>query len=60
LDFVNGGGREGVRKSLKGLMVEVKVRFLACFSFVFIKIVLKMIREQSERRKNKEKVAFWA
>jgi len=55
VDFVNGGGG---RKTLKVFTVEVKVIF-ACFGHISIKIVLKTNREQSERGKIWEKLAFW-
>jgi len=48
VDFVNGRG--GVRKSLKVLQVEGKV-ILACFIHISFKIMLKINRERSERRK---------
>jgi len=47
-----GGG--GGRKPLKVLTVEIKTSFLACFCHISLKIMLKMNRERSERRKKGE------
>jgi len=57
VDLVNGGGCRKCRKSLKVLMVEVKVSFSVFFGHISITIMLKISRE---RRKNWEKIAFWA
>ena len=57
MDFVNGGG--GGSKSLKVLMVEVKVIIFRVIGHISIKFLLKINRERSERRKIREKLAFW-
>ena len=57
VDFVNGGG--ACRKSSKVLQVEVN-HFIAILAIFFIKIILKINRERSERCKNSETLAFWA
>jgi len=57
------GWRGGGRKSLKVLMVEVKVKvkvILRDFDHISINIMLRINRERSERRKIREKIAFWA
>jgi len=47
--FEGGGGR----KQMKVLTIEVKL-FLASLGHISIKMMLKMNRERSERRKKKE------
>jgi len=47
----------GVIESVEGLS---KRHYLACLGHISIKIMLKSNREQTKRRKNCEKLAFWA
>jgi len=58
VDFVKGGG--GSRKIIESVNIWLISPILAWFCPTSIKIMLIMYREQSERKKRREHLAFWA